>query len=165
MLIFFLFLDENICCGYSLEAPQLDENICCGYSLETPHENICCGYSLEAPHWGTSNEYPQHMWGASNEYPQHMFSSRNKKNIMWIPPLICSYELYCACSWLETDNCPSWISGGERITWSNLHERMLLNRPGLIPQPPVHQYQLDAHPTELLRPAGLSCTLNPCPAE
>ena len=29
--------------------------------------------------------------GASNEYPQHMFSSRNKKNIMWIPPLICSY--------------------------------------------------------------------------
>ena len=29
--------------------------------------------------------------GASNEYPQHMFSWRNKKNIMWIPPLICSY--------------------------------------------------------------------------
>ena len=28
--------------------------------------------------------------GASNEYPQHMFLSRNKKNIMWIPPL-CSY--------------------------------------------------------------------------
>ena len=37
-------------------------------------------YSLEAPHRG-----------ASNEYPQHMFSLRNKKNIMWIPPLICSY--------------------------------------------------------------------------
>ena len=30
--------------------------------------------------------------GASNEYPQHMFSLRNKKNIMWIPPLICSYD-------------------------------------------------------------------------
>ena len=25
------------------------------------HENICYGYSLEVPHWGTSNEYPQHM--------------------------------------------------------------------------------------------------------
>ena len=25
-------------------------------------ENICCGYSLEAPHRGTSNEYPQHMF-------------------------------------------------------------------------------------------------------
>ena len=29
--------------------------------------------------------------GASNEYPQHMFSLRNRKIIMWIPPLICSY--------------------------------------------------------------------------
>ena len=37
-------------------------------------------YSLEAP-----------CRGASNEYPQHMFLWRNKKNIMWIPPLICSY--------------------------------------------------------------------------
>ena len=45
------------------------------------HENICCGYSLEAP-----------RQGASNEYPQHMFLCRNKKNIIWIPPLICSYD-------------------------------------------------------------------------
>ena len=30
----------------------------------------------------------------SNEYPQHMFSSRNKKNIMWIPPLICSHAFF-----------------------------------------------------------------------
>ena len=26
------------------------------------HENICCGYQLEAPHRGASNEYPQHMF-------------------------------------------------------------------------------------------------------
>ena len=25
-------------------------------------ENICCGYSLEVPHLGTSNEYPQCMF-------------------------------------------------------------------------------------------------------
>ena len=25
------------------------------------YENICYGYSLEAPHWGASNEYPQHV--------------------------------------------------------------------------------------------------------
>ena len=25
-------------------------------------ENICCGYSLEAPHRGASDEYPQHMF-------------------------------------------------------------------------------------------------------
>ena len=33
------------------------------------------------------------IWGACNEYPQHMFSCRNKKNIIWIPPLIWSYDL------------------------------------------------------------------------
>ena len=53
MLIFFLFLNENICCGYSLEVPRR---------------------------------------GTSDEYPQHMYLSRNKKNIIWIPPLICSYD-------------------------------------------------------------------------
>ena len=26
------------------------------------HENVCCGYLLEAPEWGTSNEYPQHVF-------------------------------------------------------------------------------------------------------
>ena len=55
-IIFFLFLHENICCGFSLEVPL--------------HENICCGYSLEVPWRGTFNEYPQHK-----------FSWRNKKNI------------------------------------------------------------------------------------
>ena len=31
------------------------------------HENICCGYSLEVPHAGTSNEYPQHMFSWRNK--------------------------------------------------------------------------------------------------
>ena len=49
----------------------------------------CCGYSLEAP-----------LQGASNEYPQHMFSLRNKKNIIWIPPVICSYvNIHPKCSY------------------------------------------------------------------
>ena len=26
------------------------------------NENICCGYSLEAPRRGASNEYPQHVF-------------------------------------------------------------------------------------------------------
>ena len=33
------------------------------------HGNICCGYSLEAPQRGASNEYPQHMflwWNMKN---------------------------------------------------------------------------------------------------
>ena len=44
----------------------------------------------------------------------------------------------------ETDNCPYWISGRERMTVenissSNFHERMLLTRWGSNPQPPDHQ--------------------------
>ena len=30
-------------------------------------ENICCGYSLEAPQRGASNEYPQHMFLSRNK--------------------------------------------------------------------------------------------------
>ena len=26
------------------------------------HESMCSGYSLEAYQWGSSNEYPQHMF-------------------------------------------------------------------------------------------------------
>ena len=44
------------------------------------HKSLCYGYSFEVPRRGTSNEYPQHR-----------FLWRNKKNIMWITPLICSY--------------------------------------------------------------------------
>ena len=31
------------------------------------HENICCGYSLEAPLRGASYEYPQHMFSWRNK--------------------------------------------------------------------------------------------------
>ena len=56
----------------------------------------------------------------------------------------------------ENDNCPSWISGRERMTvenisWSNLNTRMLPTRPGSNPQPPNHQS--DVHLTEPPRPA------------
>ena len=61
MLISFLFLDENICYRKCLTEALL---------MST-----------------TSYVFR----GASIEYPQHKFSSTNKKNIMWIPPLICSY--------------------------------------------------------------------------
>ena len=30
-------------------------------------ENICCGYSLEVPRRGASNEYPQHMLSSRNK--------------------------------------------------------------------------------------------------
>ena len=31
------------------------------------HENICCRYSLEAPRRGASNGYPQHMFSMRNK--------------------------------------------------------------------------------------------------
>ena len=31
------------------------------------NEYICCGYSLEAPHSGAFNEYPQHMFWLRNK--------------------------------------------------------------------------------------------------
>ena len=31
------------------------------------NKNICCGYSLEAPRRGASNEYPQHMFSWWNK--------------------------------------------------------------------------------------------------
>ena len=51
------------------------------FCLLSPWNKMLC-YSSEA-----------HHKGASNEYPQHMFSWRNKKNTMWIPPLIWSYDV------------------------------------------------------------------------
>ena len=57
----------------------------------------------------------------------------------------------------ETDNCPSWISGRERMTvenisWSISTKECCRPRRGSNPRPPG--LQLDAHPTEPLRPAG-----------
>ena len=40
-------------------------------------ENICCGYSLEAPQGGASNEYPQHMFSLRNK--KDISSFRMKK--------------------------------------------------------------------------------------
>ena len=37
------------------------------------HENICCGYSLEVPRRGTSNEYPQHMFSWRNKKNMNTF--------------------------------------------------------------------------------------------
>ena len=40
------------------------------------HENICCGYSLEAPRRGASNEYPQHMFTWRNKKDISIFGRK-----------------------------------------------------------------------------------------
>ena len=37
------------------------------YFFLSLNKNICCGYSLEVPQGGTSNEYPQHMFSWRNK--------------------------------------------------------------------------------------------------
>ena len=70
----------------------------------------------------------------------------------------------------ETDNCPSWTSGRERMTvenisWSISTKECCRPRRGSNPRPPG--LQSDAHPTAPPRPAQnrlieaiLMCTLN-----
>ena len=50
----------------------------CWYFFLFLHQNISCGYSLEAPWWGASNEYSQHtfLWRNKKKmfswYPLHI---------------------------------------------------------------------------------------------
>ena len=56
------------------------------------YENICCGYSLEVPQWGTSNEYPQHMFSYRNKKIINTFQFEKKCLIcraVEIPCLTC----------------------------------------------------------------------------
>ena len=40
-------------------------------------ENICCEYSLEVPQQGASNEYPQHMFLSRNKKNVAIFWLKN----------------------------------------------------------------------------------------
>ena len=85
------------------------------------NKNICCGYTLEAPRRGASNEYPQHMFSSRNKknimwiptliysykrgqfLTNHTFTGRISTSIVhFLLP--------------ETDNCHSCIRGRERMT-------------------------------------------------
>ena len=39
-------------------------------------KNVCCGYSLEAPRWGASNKYPQHMFSWKNKKNINIFPEK-----------------------------------------------------------------------------------------
>ena len=64
--LFFLFLLQNIDCGYSLEPPF---SCFCGEAVLTSTHNLCFGAKIR-----------KIGMGGSNEYPQSMFWSKNKKN-------------------------------------------------------------------------------------
>ena len=97
---------------------------------------LCWGFTAQSTQWGHV-EYGQFT-------NQTFFWAESFKRLTSIVHILLP----------ETDNCPSWISGRERMTtenisWSNLHERILPTQRGLNPLPPDHQS--DVHLTEPLR--------------
>ena len=56
------------------------------------NKNICCGYSLEVPRRGTSNEYPQHMFLTRQEIKCQYFlveksalsAAMENKYVLWM---------------------------------------------------------------------------------
>ena len=54
------------------------------------HENICCGYSLEVPQRGASNEYPQHMFSLRNKKDISIF--RMKKSALSVAMMVGLWE-------------------------------------------------------------------------
>ena len=76
-------------------------------------ENICCGYSLEVPHWGTSYEYPQHMFLSRNKknmasfwlkkapYQELCFSMNAWVHLMHIIEVLFSTKNICFCGEIE----------------------------------------------------------------
>ena len=55
-------------------------------------KNICCGYSLEVPQRGASNEYPQHMYSSRNKKNIPLICSYATEHSIIIP-LLSRYEL------------------------------------------------------------------------
>ena len=53
------------------------------------HENICCGYSLEAPQRGASNDYPQHMFSWRNKKDISIFRMK-KAPYLLLCNIICA---------------------------------------------------------------------------
>ena len=55
------------------------------------HENICCGYSLEAPHQSASNKYPQNVFFGEIRKISIVFSWKKKSPYLELWWLMCVY--------------------------------------------------------------------------
>ena len=56
-----------------------------GYQENIFHyENICCGYSLEAPRWGASNEYHNICFGGEERKISILFFLLKKKKVLYL---------------------------------------------------------------------------------
>ena len=74
--------DYNIHCGYIIATEKRGIQIIFFLFL---NENVCCGYSLEVPWQCASNEYPQHIFLLRNK--KDISSFRMKKVpylLLWV---------------------------------------------------------------------------------
>ena len=55
------------------------------------HENICCRYSLEAPRRGASNEFPQHMFSLRSKKDISTFRMKKVPYLLLCTPVSCDY--------------------------------------------------------------------------
>ena len=53
-----LQFEQILCCLFYAR----DKMVSGKYFFLFLHQNVCCGYSLEAPQWVPSNEHPQHVF-------------------------------------------------------------------------------------------------------
>ena len=120
-------------------------------------ENLRCGYSWEAPYWGASHEYPQRMishmvshnlvallsWRykdlASHEYPQRMISH------------MISHNLVALLSWRYED----LVSGEMEISYLSSGKREKLDKSGMVFQQPFLMAYAPCEDSNTLSTLGL----------
>ena len=70
------------------------------------HENICCGYSLEAPMWTASNEYKQYMFLWRYKKTLLLFDWKKSYLGLWVP--ISTTSLFSQDPVIRENKCLVW---------------------------------------------------------
>ena len=64
------------------------------------HENICCGYSITAPRQGASNEYPQHTFSREIIRYQHFSDEKSALSVAMSIHLLVKMKVRLLGTWL-----------------------------------------------------------------
>ena len=67
-------------------------------------KNICCGYSLEVPRWGASNEYPQHMFSLRNKEDISIFRMKKAPYLLLWSLVLLNPDMSCICKQCRSVN-------------------------------------------------------------
>ena len=90
------------------------------------HENVCCGYSLEAPWQGASNDYPQHIFLWRNKKTITIFQAReDKHHLMWSWMQVMQDNILLIFSWKYFVGNLLVSTLGNILSWRFDHEIFL----------------------------------------